>query len=110
MINRLKDLLGEPEEERPPASEFFVVAAKYEVFYVSRETAERLLAELAAGEDPPRWVCFTDIYGSRISLRGGLIEYVRECTEAQRAAEREFHRARRRERKADRSWDDDDWF
>ncbi len=109
MINRIKELLGEPEEERPPASEFFVVAAKYELFYVSRETAERLLAELADGR-PPRWLRFTDVYGSKVTLRGPLIEYVRECTEAQRTAEREFHRARHRERKADRTWDDEEWF
>ncbi|MGH7567132.1 MAG: hypothetical protein ACREK2_09905 [Gemmatimonadota bacterium] len=109
MINRIKELRGEPEEERPPASEFFVVAAKMELFHVSRETAERLLAKLADGK-PPRWLRFTDVHGSRVTLRGVLIEYVRECTESQRTAEREFDRARRRERKIDRTWDDDDWY
>ena len=109
MSKRLRELSGEPEDERPPASEFFEVVARCEVFYVARKTAERLFVELAS-DRRPRWVRFTDIHGSCVCVRGGLIEYVRESGEAQRAAERAFRRERRREWKADRSWDDDDWF
>lgn len=109
MINRVKELFGDSEEPRPPPGEFFVVAAEMELFYVPRETAERLLAELADGK-PPRWLRFTDVHGSQVTLRGVLIEYVRECTESQRTAEREFHRSRHRERKIDRTWDEDDWY
>ena len=109
MINRIEKLLGEPEDERPPASAFYEVVARYEAYYVTRETAERLFVDLAS-DGPPRWIRFMDIHGSRICLRGRLIECVRESTEAQRAADRAFHRERRRERKADRRWDeDDDW-
>ena len=81
--------------------------ARYEAYYVVRETAERLFVDLAS-DNPPRWISFTDVHGSRICPRGRLIECVRESTEAQRAAERAFHRERRRERKADRRWDEDD--
>jgi hypothetical protein len=110
MINRLKEFVSEPEGERPPVNEFYEVIAGIESFYVVREIAERLFAELAS-ESPPRWVRFMDVHGSRICVKGRLIECVRESTDAQRAAERAFHRERRRERKADRTWDDDEsWF
>lgn len=109
MTNRIREQFGEPERERPPASDYFVVAARYEEFYVPRQTAERLLDELAA-ERPPRWLRFTDVQGARVAMRSRLVEHVRECTEAQRAAARAFRRARRREAKADRTWDDDEFW
>lgn len=107
MINRLKDYIEEPEEPTPEG-DFFVVAVKYEDFFVTRETAERILRDLDA-RAPPRWLRFTDVNGSRVCIRGDLIDYVRECTAAQRTAERAFRRARRLEEKADRRpWEDDD--
>ena len=100
MINRLKEHLEEPEE-RPPESDYFIVSCRFEDFYVDRATAERILRRLNMPL-PPRWVRFTDIYGASVSVRARLIDSVRECTETQRTAERQFQRARRLEEKADR--------
>ncbi|MBI4546279.1 MAG: hypothetical protein HY703_13880 [Gemmatimonadetes bacterium] len=109
MINRLKEYFAEPEE-RPPAEEYFVVGTRSDEHYVARDTGERLLRQLAP-RFPSCWTRFTDLHGSHICVRTGLIEYVRELTGAQRAMARRFRRARREEEKADRRrWDDDDWF
>lgn len=107
MINRLKDYHDEPEE-RPPKEDFFVVAYRFEEFYVTREVADRILRQLDT-RTPPRWLRFEDVYGSIVSVRSERIEHVREWTAEQRATERAFRRARRREEKADRRpWEDDD--
>lgn len=107
MINRLKEYHEEPEE-RPPEDDFYVVAYEYDEFYVTREVANRVLRELEARK-PPRWIRFTDIYGSVVSVRSQRIDHVREWTVAQRASARAFRRARRQEEKADRRpWEDDD--
>jgi hypothetical protein len=106
MINRLKDRFDEPEESEPE-QDFHVVACVFEEFYVTREEAERILRELDA-RTPPRWIRFTDVNGSRISVRSVRIDHVQEWTATQRASDRAFRRARRREEKADRRlWDDD---
>jgi hypothetical protein len=49
-----------------------------------------------------------DLTGARIRLRTRLIEFIGQSTADQRASERAFHRTLNQERKADRSWDDDD--
>jgi hypothetical protein len=53
-------------------------------------------------------VKFVDLTGARVRLRTRQIEYVCQCTADQRAAEREFFRSLKQERKADRSWDEED--
>jgi hypothetical protein len=107
MVNRLKDYFEEADE-RPPEDEYFEVACEYELFYVTAAEAERILRALEACVRP-RWLRFTEVNGSHVILRTRLIEYVRECTVAQRASERAFRRARRLEEKADRRpWEDDD--
>ncbi|HEX7051947.1 MAG TPA: hypothetical protein VF188_17195 [Longimicrobiales bacterium] len=107
MINRLKEYFDEPEEQ-PPEDDYYVVACAWDDFYVTCDVAERILRELQA-PSLPRWIRFTDVNGSRVCLRTRLIEYVRECTAAQRASARRFGRARELEDKADRrSWEDDE--
>ena len=107
MINRLKGYHEEPEE-RPPEEDFFVVAYEYDEFYVTRDVAERILRELDARE-PPQWIRFTDIHGATVGVRSRRVDHIRECSGAQRASERAFRRARRREEKADRRpWEDED--
>jgi hypothetical protein len=107
MINRLKDRFDH-SDDRPPKKDYFVVVYDCAFFYVAREVAERILQELQA-DVPPRWLRFIDINGSSVCVRTRLIEYVQEYTQAQRAAQREFRRARRQEDKADRRpWEDDD--
>lgn len=57
---------------------------------------------------PPAWVTFVDVTGAPVRLRARLITHVCQCTNEQRALERTFHRGRRRERKEDREWDDEE--
>lgn len=109
MVNRLKERLGEPEEEYP-AGDYYEILAHNEVFYVSREVAEAVL-RLLNRRWPARWIGFTTLSGSAVRIRSRLIQCVQECTGPQRSAAREFHRAQRKESKADRRpWEDDDWF
>lgn len=109
MINRLKDLLGEPEE-RKPDEDYWEVEGKAGWFYVSRETALDLVGRLARLRRPG-WVSFRDLFGAEVWVRSDEVSRVAECTIAQRTAEREFRRDRRREEKADRRpWEDDDWL
>lgn len=107
MFNRLKGYF-EPFEDQAPANDFYVVVYGWSVFYVTREVADRILRDLDA-RSPPRWIRFTDLSGSRVSVRSARISFVFESTFAQRAAERAFDRARRLEEKADRRpWEDED--
>lgn len=107
MINRLKEYYEEPEE-RPPEEDFYVIAYEYDEFYVTRDVAARVLSELGARR-PPRWIRFTDVHGSEVSVRSQKIDHVREWTVAQRDSARAFRRARRQEEKADRRpWEDED--
>jgi hypothetical protein len=59
-------------------------------------------------ETQPRWVSFVDLKGSRLRVRTRDINYIGQCTAEQRAADRAFNRSLSQERKADRSWDEDD--
>jgi hypothetical protein len=90
------------------------LCAELDALRTLRPKAKRaMLAEARrGGAGSPRWIEFTDPSGSAVRIRTRLIECVRECTESQRAAAREFRRARRREDKAERRpWeDDDDWW
>jgi hypothetical protein len=56
----------------------------------------------------PKWVKFVHLTGARVRLRTRQIEYVCQCTTEQRAVELAFFRSLRRERKPDRSWEEDD--
>ena len=100
MVNRLKEYLEEPEDELPE-QDYWVVASQYEDFYVTREVAESVMREL----DRPllrRWLRFTDVNGSEVRVLTRGIDQVREWTKEQRAADRQFRRARRLEEKAER--------
>jgi hypothetical protein len=106
MVNRLKEYLEEPEEGLPE-QDYWVIASRYDDFYVTRAVAESIMREL---ERPlRRWLRFTDVNGSEVRVLTRQIDQVREWTKDQRAADREFRRARRLEDKADRRpWEDDD--
>jgi hypothetical protein len=92
---------------RPAAGDYFVVSGDGGTWCVSTEMARLIEAHLDA-EPVARWVKFVDLTGSRVRLRTRLIESITQCTADQRASERAFHRTLNRERKADRSWEDDD--
>ena len=92
---------------QPAGGDYFVVSGDCDTWYVSTEMA-RLIEACLDAEPAPRWVRFVDLTGARIRLRSRLIESISQSTADQRASERAFHRTLNRERKADRSWDDDD--
>ena len=105
-MNRLEELFQEPEPPEPEG-DFFTVETRTDSFAVTRATAQEVEQVLDAAA-VPRWVCFTDLSGARHRVLTRLIERVAECTAAQRAASRAFHRARRLEDKADRRpWEED---
>lgn len=105
-MNRLKELFGEPPEPERK-DDFFEVESRYETFAVSAETAreiERRLDELPT----PHWVAFRDLSGARHRILVAQIHRISESTAAQRAAAREFNRARHQEeRKDSRPWEND---
>lgn len=106
-MNRLKDFFDNPQEPESHG-DFYEVDCHYDSFAVSRETAieiERHLDHLP----PPRWIVFHDLTGARLRVLAAQINRIAESTVAQRAASREFQRARRLEDKKDRRpWEDDD--
>jgi hypothetical protein len=105
-MNRLEDLFRDPlEPERE--DDYFVIETHFDSFAVSLETAievERWLDH----QPPPRWVVFRSSTGARHRVLAAQIYRISECTAAQRAAGREFNRARKLEDKKDRRpWEDD---
>lgn len=97
---------SEPEAVRPDAGDYFIVSADSSTWYVSTEMARFIEAVLDA-EPRTRWVKFVDLSGSRVRLDSRQIEYICQSTAEQRALDREFSRSLTRERKADRSWDEE---
>lgn len=109
MINRLKGRIPRPDEEEP-ANDYWEVSGDGGCFYVSKETAERILRALERLV-PPRRIRFRDVFGSEVWVRTKEISCVEESTRTQRTASRRFQRARKEERKAERPpWEDDDWW
>ena len=106
-MNRLEDFFKDPQEPER-TDDFFEIESYSDTFAVSRETAlevERRLDQLP----PPLWVAFRDLMGARHRIVARSIYRISENTAAQRAAGREFHRARRLEEKQDRRpWEDGD--
>lgn len=107
MINRLRHRPGGPEDDLPE-EDYWEVYGQAACFHVSEETARRILRELER-RPPPRWLRFTDLFGSEVRILSRQVRCVVESTDAQRARERRFRRARREEERADRDpWDDDE--
>ena len=103
-MNRLE----QDKEKEPPRSgvgDYFVVATEQSTWRVSTAMA-KAIDEVLDAEPKVRWVKFVDLAGSRVRLRVSEIEYVTQCTAEQRAADRRFDQAIKREYKADRSWDE----
>ena len=106
-MNRLKDYFGDPlEPERK--DDFFEIECRYDSFAVSQQTAVEIEERLDQ-RPPPRWIAFRDLSGARHRILAGHITRISESTARQRAANREFNRARRLEDKKDRRpWEDDE--
>lgn len=105
MTNRLRGLFPQPEPG-PEQLDYFVVVTRSADFAVTREVAEWILREL--GSDSPRpWLRFRDLSGSMVSIRTGIVEFVRERTSDQRATDRQLRR-RLEEESESRPWEDGD--
>ena len=97
-MNRMTGFLAEdPENEY---GDFFMVAGFGFCAEVTPETAARVERALE------RWIVFHDRVGSRFRVRTSLIRAIVESTAKQREADRRHDRAREREEKEDRPWDD----
>jgi hypothetical protein len=106
MMENTKERFERPGQPEPPV-DYFLVAARFELWYVSREMAQAIEASL--NETPAsHWVMFVDLTGARIRVRARLIEYIYQCTAEQRSLARAFYRARKAERKAETDWDEDE--
>ncbi len=107
MVNRLMEFFEEPRE-RPSGPEYWEVAARNAWFCVDEPTARDLLEKLDRRR-PPRWLRFTDLFGSKARVRSADIVHVIESTVAQRAANRNFRQALQSEEQGGRRpWEDCD--
>jgi aminoglycoside phosphotransferase (APT) family kinase protein len=88
MKNRIAHLLHADE---PPEHEYFELVATYGRFYIDRATGLELGRQLRRLW-PPRWVRFTDLFGSSILLRLDSVSALQESTPQQRSGFREFQR------------------
>jgi hypothetical protein len=105
-MERTKDRFEEGRDPETPV-DYFVVSIEADEWYVSREIAQ--FVEACLDQAPaPEWIAFVDLTGARVRVRARLILSVRQCSAEQRALARAFYRARRREAKADRDWEEDD--
>jgi hypothetical protein len=105
-MNRLKQ---KDEDDREPDGPgiYFCVGARCGTWYISTAMARHIEACLDA--DPrPGWIRFVDLSGASVRVRSRDVEYLNQSTPEQRALEREFNRAMRRERKVDRDWEEDE--
>ena len=106
-MNTLKQKEETPEE-RPGPGDYYEVATELGTWYVSGETAARIAWSLDR-RWRPRWIKFVDLSGSRAWLRAEAIQFVSESTEHQRTKDRAFRYLMRKENKADRRWDDEEY-
>jgi hypothetical protein len=116
MINRIAHLL---EGDEPPQYEYFELVASSGRFYLDRETGLALARQLER-RWRPRWLRFTDLFGSTIVLRMNSVTALQESTPEQREAVRDFQRHERADELREwhshldefdddwTSWDDDD--
>ena len=104
-MNRMTEYLESSEDDY---GDFFVVAGEFGVACVTAETATQIEAVLDR-ETVPKWIVFDDRAGSRLRVRTRHIRSIGESTAEQRAADRRFERARRREEQEDRRpWEGND--
>ena len=98
-MNRLTEYFGSPGNPPPPET-FWLVYTEDATMYVSPETAEALGRKIARVLIP-RWVRFTDVFGSEWRIRARTIQSLEESTADQRALARALHKALREEGRED---------
>jgi uncharacterized membrane protein len=98
-MNRLTEYFGSPGTPPPPEA-FWLVSTEDAAIYVSPETAEAL-GRMIARVLTPRWVRFTDVFGSECRIRVRTIRSLEESTADQRALARALFKALREEGRED---------
>lgn len=106
-MNKLKQKDQAPDG-RPGPGEYYELGGQYGTWYVSPETAARIGRLLDRRWLRPRWIKFVDLHGGRAWVRMDAIEFLTESTERHRTGNRAFDYLLRKERRADRRWDDDE--
>ncbi len=108
-MNRLTSYFEEAEEPQEPelADSYAVVETAQYWYAVSPETA-RQVERLVTRWLGPRWLVFTDLWGTRRRILRSAVDNIHDSTPATRAAARAFYRARKLEDKADRRPLEDD--
>lgn len=106
MRNRIIEFMREPDDEREGVGDFYYVSGEFGWCFVSAETARDVKAQLDRWRQP-RWIRFADLFGSEMRVRPRDVSQVQECTEEQRRKYRAFERAREKEKKAERKWEDE---
>lgn len=87
-MNRIRKYFRDPTLEEP-RTDYYIVRLPWDSFLVGREDAARILAAVGGFEAPTVIRCET-ITRSVVYVRTDTIMFVRECTRAQRDAERRF--------------------
>ena len=95
---------GAETPSEPGSTDYFVVVGEFCTWYVSTEMIRFIEECLDSGAS--KWIKFVDLSGSRVRIRTRQIEYIAQCTADQRAMQRDFFRALRREDDANRNWDE----
>lgn len=90
-MNRMEEFFRDPSLEAP-RMDYFVVRTTWDAFQVGPEEAESILCALTRRDGPSLIRCQT-IHGSVVHVRTDRIVSVRECTRAQRDAQRRFWKA-----------------
>lgn len=104
-MNRLVEWFELPDEPERN-DDFYEVESHTDYFPISAHTA-REIERCLESVPTPRWIVFRDLVGARHRVLVAHISRISESTAAQRAARREFWRARREEKEQDgHPWDD----
>ncbi|HEX6751491.1 MAG TPA: hypothetical protein VF092_29635 [Longimicrobium sp.] len=99
----------ENPQQEPQVGDFWMIQAHSDTYLVSAETAARV-GRMLDRFWRPRWLKFVDLSGKRVWVRADEVQAIEESTETQRSRSRAFNYARHKEEKADRRWDDDEYW
>ena len=89
--NRIAELFRDPTMGAV-STDYFIVRFPWDSIVVGREAAAAIVAAVN-GFDPSALIRCRTVHGSEVFVRADAVMYIRECTEAQRDAERRFWKA-----------------
>ncbi len=105
-MNRIRAHLI-PESQPAGRADYWVVYGEFGSYRVSNATACEIVRALGRVWRPT-WLCFSDLFGSRVRVRTRAVRGVYERSARQRKRHREHERLLEREATADRNaWEDE---